>query len=162
MGDKETINITDAVRLKHSLNQSITYGRSDLNAQQIEELKRLDSDQILQLNEILSDIRKSWWLTPNWVWWGSALVVIFIILFISRETLPMVVALFVFGYCVIQLGFRAGHQQGFSRGYEDGHCSGVYKALGIDAKEIKDLHERSKEMLLDENVIANMVKKKNT
>jgi hypothetical protein len=127
---------------------------------QIEQMRELDERQVKQLKEALSFVRKSWWIYPDWAWFAGALAGISVILFVSRETFPIVGAMLVSGYCVLQLGFRIGHQEGFARGFEDGNSSGVDKALGIAAEDMNDILERSIEMQIDDSIIKSMDKKK--
>lgn len=140
--EEGTINVADAVRLKDNLNENITCGQKSLNARQIEKMRELNEHQAKQLKEALSSIRKTWWLLPDWIWIVGALAGILIILFVSRNTLPIVGAMLISGYCLLQLGFRAGHQEGFVRGFEDGNSSGVDKAFGISVERGQGLRGR--------------------
>jgi hypothetical protein len=161
MSKTEGISVKELYHLKHQANQSITYGRSNQNAQQVKELENLTNSQAEQLRESLKMIRKEWWLIPDWVWVCGILVAITLV-WISREPPYLTSAFVIFGYCLGQVAFRAGHQEGFVRGFEDGNTSGAYKALGITDEDTQDLDERSIEMQLDDAVIKKMNERRDT
>ena len=155
MSDTEGIGVNELFRLKHQANQTVNYGQSTLNAQQVKKLANLDNGQTEQLRESLKMIRKEWWLIPDWIWVCGILVAISLVC-ISLKPPYLISAFIIFGYCLGQVAFRAGHQEGFVRGFEDGNTSGVYKALGITDEESQDLDERSIEMQIDEAVVKKM------
>lgn len=152
-----SIGVKDLLRLKHQTNGQITYGKSNLNAREVEQLQELDEKQIQHFKESLAYVRKSWFLFPDWFWVVGALTGIVIMLY-TNGTPKMIGGSFILAYCAGKFMYLAGHQEGFTRGYEDGHTVGVNKALGIREEELDDLNERSTEMQIDENLIKRMDK----
>jgi len=156
--DSSKFSIKNAIKLKHMLNQRITYGR--LNARQVEQMVDLTPDQYAEINRQLSVIRKSWYFFPDYVWYVGILVSFCCWVFFKR---PIVneIALLAALYCTGQLCYRAGVQYGYIRGYESGHEGGVHKALGITSEDAKEIHESAIEMKMDEMLINGWDKAEN-
>jgi hypothetical protein len=148
--DSTKIGIKDAIRLKHTLNETITYG--GLNARQVDEIVNLTPDQRAELNRQLSEIRKTWFFPPDYAWYAGILISGCCWLFFRRPIISEIALLFAI-YCTGQLCYRAGVQYGYIRGYESGHEGGIHKVLGITSEDAKDIRERAVEMEMDEMVL---------
>jgi hypothetical protein len=151
------MSIEDAIRLKHELNQSITY--RGYNAKQVQEMENLTKEQYAEVNRQLSEIKKSWWFFPDYVWVIGIVAAGFCTLYFSHWIIH-IAGLMAMIYCVAQLGYRAGVSYGYVRGYESGHEEGVHKALGIAGDDASDISERAVEMEMDEMLIKKMDERK--
>lgn len=112
-----------------------------LSIEQVEEMEKLTEEQYSEVYRQLSEMKKSWWLFPNYVWVAGIIAAGFCILYFTYWIIH-VVGIMVMIYCVAQLCYRAGVSYGYVRGYHGGHEEGVHKALhnilGDDASEIFD------------------------
>jgi len=162
MNDKasDKISVEDAVRLKHQLNQEITYG-GGLNARKIREMEGLSQEQYAEVNKQLSEIKKSWWFFPDYFWIIGLLIGGFCIFYFDKM-IVRVIALVVILYCIGSLAYRSGVLYGYVRGYESGHEEGVHRALGITPDDARDIHDRAIEMEMDEMLIKKMDERKIT
>jgi hypothetical protein len=148
------LTVEEAVRLKDSINKSITYGPG-LNAGQVEALKTL-SEQWASVRRDYDEWAKrtrgrnfvlliiglaclyacdhylAW---KGWIGWAALIAGI--------------IAVCVFG----ALFRREGHRDGYVDGYEAGFSDGIDRAYGIDEKEAMDIHNRAIDMQLDEGII---------
>jgi len=160
MSDDESnkISIEDAIRLKHTLNQTITY--RGYNAKEVSEIESLTKDQYDEISRQLSEIRKSWWFFPDYVWIIGLIVSGFCSLYFSQYFIR-IISLLSLIYCIAQLGYRSGLLYGYVRGYESGHEDGVHKALGVPPEDAAEISERATEMELDEMLIKKMDERKN-
>lgn len=141
------INIEDAIKLKNQINHNIKWG--GYNARQVREIKDLTNEQYVEVNRQLSEIKKSWWFFPDYVWVIGALVSCICILFYSNFSVH-IIGIVVLIYCIAQLAYRSGVSYGYVRGYETGHEEGVYKALRISTEEAVEIDEYANEMEIAE------------
>lgn len=147
------ITVEEAIRLKHDLNQAITYRGH--NAKEISDMENLTKEQYSEVNRQLSEIKKSWWFFPDYVWVIGIIIAGFCFFYFYHIAVR-IAAVFVVAYCVSQLAYRAGVLYGYVRGYESGHEEGIHKALGVPAEEAAELSERAIEMEMDEMLIRKM------
>ena len=153
----DEISIKDAFRLKREINKQIMY--SGLNAKQIEELKDLTKEQYKEVHRHLSEIKKSWWIFPDYFYLILMILSALCIIGFSKNYPIIGIAFGVMVLGIYKLSYRSGLLEGYILGYEAGHEGGVLKVLGISSKEAKDIHERSIEMQMDERIIGNFDKK---
>jgi hypothetical protein len=146
--------------LKHSLNQDIAYGKSGMNANQIQTMQSINDDSRKQISAELTYISKSWWLFPNWFWVVGLLAGGGVTLYFP-QLYALIGGLIVICYCVGQLAYRTGFQYGYIEGFESGHKNGVNTAIGITPEEDKEIQERSIEMKMDKRLIKNLDERKN-
>jgi hypothetical protein len=151
--NSDKMSIKDAIRLKHELHQDIRY--SGYNAKEIQEMENLTKDQYADLKRQLSEIEKSWWFFPDYVWFTGIVVAGFCIWYFPLRIVHLA-CLIVIGYCIANLAYRAGVSYGYERGYEGGHEEGVHKALGISDDDAHEISEIATEMEIDENIIKKM------
>ena len=151
------ITIDEAIRLKHNLNQTITHG--GYNAKEIHDMEALTKEQYLEVNRQLSEIKKSWWFFPGYVWVIGIILAVFCSLYFSQISIR-IAGVVVLAYCIAQLGYRSGLLYGYFRGYESGHEEGIHKALGVSAEEAAELSQRATEMEMDERLIKKMAERK--
>lgn len=154
----DKISVKDAMRLKNELNQKITYG-GGLNAKQIRDMEGLTQEQSAEVSRQLSEIRKSWWLFPDYVWITGLLVGVSAF-FYFHQLIVQIFALAAVLYCTAQLAYRSGLLYGYVRGYESGHEEGVHKSLGITPADAEDIRDRAVEMEMDERLIQKMDERK--
>lgn len=150
-----TMNLADALRLKHSINQEITY--KGLNARQVTEAQKVGVDGWQKVRNDYSVWVKHLRLFNNWVVaiFGFVGVGLGIYLTGWLKAIGIIIAF----YCFAELYKRKGHKEGYFDGYDAGMHDGVNKMLGIDDDESADIHERAIEMKIDEGVINRLDKK---
>ena len=151
--DADKINIHDAVRLKHELNKSIKYG--GYNAREIEALGRLNEEQHTSLSAELANIKKVWWIFPDWIMVVGSIAA-FGSLFYFDSYLARIVSALAAIYCASQVAYRLGVDYGFAHGYQEGQEQGVHRILGISPDEAQDIHERAIEMEMDEMLVKSL------
>ena len=151
------ISIEDAIRLKHKLNQAITY--RGYNAKEVHDMENLTKEQYSEVGRQLSEIKKSWWFFPDYVWVIGIIMGGFCSLYFPQYFLR-IVGLVALIYCTAQLAYRSGVSYGYVRGYESGHEEGIHKALGVPSEEAADLRQRATEMEMDEMLIKKMDERK--
>jgi hypothetical protein len=153
--DKEhSITAEDAVRLKHSLGKSITWGSSNLNALEIEQLTRLERNDYA---EVRKDYAK--WNSSRKLYLLFALLVLLVVAYFTHglvRTLSVIGAI----TCFYEIGRREGHAEGYIDGYDAGHEAGIHKMLGIKNEEIADMSEMATQMKVDEMVVNRMDERK--
>jgi hypothetical protein len=155
--DPNKITVQDAVRLKHEVNKSIKYG--GYNAREIKELGRLSEEQRTRLGAELANIRKVWWVFPDWLMVVGFLGAVGSFLYFEGLSARIFSAL-VSIYCVTQVAYRLGVYNGFARGYREGHEQGVHRVLGISPEEAHDIGERAIEMEIDERLVKKLDERK--
>jgi len=148
---KEGIPIKDAVRLMHGINEDITYGKSTLNAQQIQELKQID------WKKVRSEYKD--WIKYLGIY-QSKLYILFLVFGISiiladnwlshstgfSSTWFQLVGIIIIIYSTAQSEGRSGHLDGYWGGYESGFEDGINKALGLSQDDLKDIKQRAIDM----------------
>ncbi len=155
--DSDKISVRDAVRLKHEVNKSIKYG--DYNAKEIEELGRLNEEQRARLGAELTNIKKVWWVFPDWfmvVGFVAAVASFFYFESLSARIFSALVSI----YCATQFAYRLGVYYGFARGYQEGQEQGVHRVLGISPEEAHEISERATEMEMDDRLIKKLDERK--
>lgn len=157
-GDSTKISVEDAIRLKQALNMSIRHG--GYSAREIEALERLSGEQRMELAESLSHIKKVWWVFPDWFMAIGFLAAVGS-LFYFDGAMARLLAVLLMIYCAAQVAYRWGVYYGFVRGFEDGNMEGVHRALGISAHDAAEIHERAREIEVDERVISALDEGKN-
>jgi len=150
----EKLTVEEAIRLKHDLNQQITYGPG-LDARQVRDMETLTPDQQAELNRQIAAIPRSWWAIPNYIW-AVAAVVSFASLLYFRQWISQAGALLVLIYSVGHLSYRSGLLSGFAEGYGSGQVAGIRKAFGITPQESEDIRDRAIEMEIDEKTIRHL------
>jgi hypothetical protein len=145
------MTVEQAVRLKKELNQSITYGRSNLNARQVTELQKIDAAQWARVRRDYAE-----WIKRIRV---SALVPIAIALMGAAMWLYFrnwigLIGLICAIYALGELFKREGHREGYIDGYDAGFKGGFNRALGISDKESAEIHEKDTEMKIDDMNVA--------
>ncbi len=156
MADAELPNLTvqEAIKLKHHINQQITYGPG-LDARQVRDMERLTPDQHSEMRRQIAAIPRSWWLVPNYVWAGGVIVSLACFLYF-RQWISQAAAVLAMVYSVGQLSYRSGLLAGYAEGYDAGHVTGIRKAYGITSEEAEDIHERAVEMEIDGRLISRL------
>jgi hypothetical protein len=144
------ISVQDAVNLKHELNKSIKY--AGYNAIEIRELGRLNEEQQRRLDTELSNIRKVWWLFPDWAMFTGFLVTLGL-LFYFESFLARILFVLASIYCATQIAYRLGVYYGFTRGYQEGQEQGVHRVLGISHEQAHKIGERATDMEIDGGLI---------
>jgi len=155
--DPDKITVQDAVRLKHEVNKSIKY--SSYNAKEVRELGRLNEEQRVRLGTELTNIRKVWWLFPDWVMVVGSIAASSSLFYFDGVAARIASALAAI-YCTTQVAYRLGVYYGFARGYQEGQEQGVHRILGISPDEAQDIHERATEMKMDEGLIKKLDERK--
>ena len=88
---------------------------------------QFDVKERLQLSAELTNIKKNWWLFPDWLM-ALGLVVALCLLFFfvpfAADLLGMLASI----YFATQIAYRRGVYFGFARGFEQGHEEGVRRA----------------------------------
>jgi hypothetical protein len=149
--DAANMSVEDLVRLKQQLNQSITYGNSNLNARQVTELQSMDAAQWAKVRRDYAE-----WIKRMRV---NALVPIAIALMGAAMWLYFrnwigLIGLICAIYALGELFKREGHREGYIDGYDAGFEGGFNRALGISDKEALEIHEKATEMKIDDMNVA--------
>jgi len=151
--DPHLISVPDAIRLKHSLNQSITWGNSNLNALQIEEFTKLTAEDYARIRKEY----RQW--NANMVSTIALVVltlssVVACMYFSNTWVKSVAIGLAVWFFYI--LAKRDGHAEGYVDGYDAGHEAGIHKALGIKPEELAEMHEHATDMKIDGMLIEGM------
>jgi hypothetical protein len=153
-----SISIPEAIRLKHELGKSITWGNSNLNALEVEQLSRLDANDYAQIRKEYADWQKH--LNVFNIYAALALllgslVALYLVTGWLRIVFEVIAALS--GYVIIK---REGHADGYVSGYEVGFEAGIHKTLGIKNEEIPDMTKMATDMEIDEMLVKKMDERK--
>ena len=151
--ENDSMSVQDAIRLKHSLGQSTTWGTSNLNALQVEDLTKLTAEDYARVRK---DYRK----------WNVNVVSTVMLVLITFGSvggciyLPFwwlkVIAMSVGISCFYMLAKRDGHAEGYIDGYDAGHEAGIHKTLGIKPEEFAEMHEFATDMKIDDMLVRRM------
>ena len=155
--DSEKMSVQDAVRLKHEVNKAIEYGGH--NAREVKELGRLNEEQRARLGAELTNIRKVWWVFPDWLMVAGFFVSVGSFVYFESFSARILSSL-VSTYCATQVAYRLGVYYGFARGYQDGHERGVHRVLKLSPEEERDIDERAIEMEMEERLIKTLDERK--
>jgi hypothetical protein len=151
------LTVEQLVRLKKDLNESITCGRSNLNARQVTELQKIDAAQWAKIRREYDEWYKRMHANPLILF---AIVVAGIAAWFYFKNWIGVIGL----VCAIAAGGnlfkREGHREGYIDGYDAGFEGGFNRALGISDKEVMEIHERATEMKIDDMSVAAFDKRK--
>src|SRR5260370_38524896 len=147
------LGVEDLVRLKQQLNQSITYGNSNLNARQISQLQSMDAAQWAKVRRVYDEGIKGMHVN-SLVLFAVAAVGIAVWLYFKNWI--GVVGL----TCAIYAGAQIFKREGYMDGYDAGFEGGFNRALGISDKEATEIHERATEMKIDDLSVAAFDKQK--
>jgi hypothetical protein len=149
--DAANMTVEQAVRLKQELNQSITYGRSNLNARQVTELQKIDAAQWAKIRldyaEWIKGVRVNA-LVP------IAIALMGVAMWLYFKNWIGIVGVVCAIYALGELFKREGHREGYIDGYDAGFEGGFNRALGIGEKEVTEIHERDTEMKIDDMSVA--------
>lgn len=151
--DSHPIGVTDAIRLKNSINQFITWGNSNLNALQVEELTKLTANDYARIR---TEYRE--W---NFNVVSTVVLVIFTLgSFVGYIYLPYwwlrIISMSIGISCFYTLAKRDGHAEGYVDGYDAGHEAGIHKTLGVKPAELAEMHEFATEMKIDTMLVKRM------
>ena len=152
----QPISPSDLIRLKHQLGKSITWGKSDLNALEIEKLTELTREDYARIRKEYRE-------------WHSNVINTYVLVVI----VPACVGVFFLPYgwlkiaavsigitCFAAISRREGHAEGYIDGYDAGHEAGICKILGIKNKEISEMAETATQMKIDDMVVERMDERK--
>ena len=151
--DSDRISVQDAVRLKHELNKSINYG--GYNARELRELARLNDEQRARLGVELANIKKVWWVFPDWTMLVGLLIAVGLLFYFESLSGRILSALASI-YCATQVAYRLGVYHGFAHGYQEGQEQGIHRILGISPEEAHEIGEKAIEMEMDDRLINNL------
>jgi hypothetical protein len=144
--DPNFISVQNAIRLKHSLNQSLTWGNSNLNALEVENLTKLTAEDYARVRKQYREWKFNIVNTMTMSLLALGSVAAFI--FLPNGWLKWI-ALVVMMICLHHLSRREGHEEGYIRGYDAGYEAGIHKVLGINPEELKRIHGVATEMKVD-------------
>lgn len=146
---------SDLVRLKHQLGKSITWGKSNLNALQIEELTKLSREDYARIRKEYADWQRHMNVINTYVLVAIVLGCVLMYFFVPYGWMRVAAALLGFS-CFYALCKREGHADGYIDGYDAGHEAGIHKALGVQPTEMKEMHTMATDMKIDEMVVERM------
>jgi len=159
--DGSQVCIADAYRLKHEINQSITY--RGLSAREVKQLKDFSRDDWDKVRKCYDREKRESRLIPNWFIGGAMLLLLAAQGYLHRgQSVVLLDSWWDGALLVLNISLtatligRERHRDGYSDGYFDGLSAGVNKALRISGKEIFDAHERGIQMEIDEDIIDKM------
>jgi len=155
--DAANMSLEQMVRLKKELNQSITYGRSNLNARQVTELQAIDAAQWAKIRRDYAEWIKR--MRVN-VMVPSAIAVVGVSAWLYLRNWIGFIGAVCAIYAVGELFKREGHREGYMDGYDAGFEGGFNRALGITDKEAAEIHEKDTEMKIDDMNVAAFDKQK--
>jgi hypothetical protein len=125
----------------------------------MKELGRLNEEQRTRLSAELANIKKIWWVFPDWL-----MVVGFLVAagsFFYFDGLPArILSALASIYCATQVAYRLGVYYGFARGYQEGQEQGVHRVLGISPEEAHEIGERATEMEMDDSLVKKLDERK--
>ena len=155
----QSVSPSDLVRLKHQLGKNITWGKSSLNALQIEELTKMSREDYARIRKEYADWQKHLNIINTYVLAAFTLGCVFAYIFVPYGWVR--VAAVILGVsCFYTLCKREGHAEGYIDGYDAGHEAGIYKMLGIQPEEMGEMHKMATDMQIDEMVVKRMDERK--
>jgi hypothetical protein len=155
--DPNTMTIAEAIRLKHELGQSITWGNSGLNALQIEEMTKLTAEDYAQIRELYkgrSTLIPTYGLVALMAGCAAAY-------FFLNYGWVKLVAVIIGVTCITTVFRREGDAKGYIEGYEAGHDTGIYKVLGIKPEELSEMRQFATDMKIDNMLVGKMNEREN-
>jgi hypothetical protein len=157
--DSNLISVSDAIHLKNSINQGITWGNSNLNALQVETATKLTAQDYARIRK---DYRE--WNVN--VFSTIALALLTLGCFVGYLYLPYwwlrIISMSIGISCFYIISKRDGHAEGYVDGYVAGHEAGIHKALGITSEELSEMHGFATDMKIDGMLIEKMGEREKT
>lgn len=142
------MTVEDLVRLKQQVNQSITYGNSNLNARQVTDLQKIDAAQWAKIRQDYAKWNKRSPLVP------IAIALMGAAMWLYFKNWIGVIGVICAIYALGELFRREGHREGYVDGYDAGFEGGFNRALGISDKEAIEIGEKDTEMKVDDMNVA--------
>jgi hypothetical protein len=155
----QPISPSDLIRLKHQVGKSITWGKSDLNALEIEKLTKLTREDYARVRKEYRAWQNNVINTYVLVVIVLACVVVFFLPYVWLKWLK-IVAVGIGIACFAAINKREGHAEGYIEGYDAGHEAGIHKILGIENEEISEMAEMATQMKIDDMVVERMDERK--
>jgi hypothetical protein len=153
------ISVQDAVRLKHELGKSITWGNSNLNALGVQQLTKLTAEDYARIRKEYADWQGYLNLISNYVLIGIMLGCV--VAYFFAPYIWLRIAVLVIGIsCFYSLNKREGQAEGYIYGYEAGYEEGIYKALGIKREELAEMGQMTTDMMIDDMLVQRMNERK--
>jgi len=146
--DAANMTVEDLVRLKQQVNQSITYGNSNLNARQVTDLQKIDAAQWAKIRQDYAKWNKRSPLVP------IAIALMGAAMWLYFKNWIGVIGVICAIYALGELFRREGHREGYVNGYDAGFEGGFNRALGISDKEAIEIGEKDTEMKVDDMNVA--------
>jgi len=146
--DAANMTVEDLVRLKQQVNQSITYGNSNLNARQVTDLQKIDAAQWAKIRQDYAKWNKRSPLVP------IAIALMGAAMWLYFKNWIGVIGVICAIYALGELFRREGHREGYVDGYDAGFEGGFNRALGISDKEAIEIGEKDTEMKVDDMNVA--------
>src|SRR6267142_5344464 len=146
--DAANMTVEDLVRLKQQVNQSITYGNSNLNARQVTDLQKIDAAQWAKIRQDYAKWNKRSPLVP------IAIALMGAAMWLYFKNWIGVIGVICAIYALGELFKREGHREGYVNGYDAGFEGGFNRAVGISDKESAEIHEKDTEMKIDDMNVA--------
>ena len=155
----QPVSLSDLIRIKHQLGKSITWGKSDLNALEVEKLTELTREDYARIRKEYWDSKK-----PVNVFHTYVLVVIVLACVGAYSFVPYVwlkIAAIGIGItCFTAIAKREGHAEGYIDGYDAGHEAGIYKMLGIKDEQTPEMADMAIKMKMDDMLVERMDERK--
>ena len=143
--DKLKISLPAAIALKHSLNQSTSYG--PYNAKEFLHLTKLSVDDYAAIRKTHVEIfgRRPYIVFAGFIAGG--------LLFVFTNGWLRITGIVLTLLTAMALAKREGHEEGFVAGYENGVDLGIKRALRVSDEDSTDAHDRAIEMEIDEKIL---------
>jgi hypothetical protein len=155
--DLSNLTVEQAIRLKHKIAKSITYGPG-LNSRQILDLQKLDREKWAKVRRDYDEWHKS---TKMQLFLLAVAIVSAFGAYRYKGWVSIIAFLIAF-YSVGALFKRDGHREGYFEGYEAGYEEGIFHSFGIDDNEATEVHKMAVDMEIDEMVIEGFDKRRQT
>jgi hypothetical protein len=152
------LSISDALRLKHQINQSITH--DGLDAREIEKLRGMNTARWTHVRDLYRKWHVPYWsvfarpVTGKVPVWGWLAVATGILIGSSVEGAWRLAGWGLTLYAVFALARAEAHHEGYREGYEQGRDDTVVEMLGLSDEDAREMIERAHEMEIDEMVIS--------
>lgn len=153
------ISVQEAIRLKHELGKSITWGNSNLNALEVEQLTKLTAEDYVRIRKEYKDWQTHINVINTYVLAAMVLGCVLAYSYISYGWLR-IAALGIGISCFYSLSKREGHAEGYIFGYDAGYEEGIYKTLGIKKEEMAEMHQMATDMKIDGMLTKRMDERK--
>jgi hypothetical protein len=155
----QPISPSDLFRLKHQVGKSITWGKSDLNALEIEKLTELTREDYARIRKEYRDWHKGFNLDNTYLLVVIVLACVGAYFFVPYFWLKIVaIGIGITSFAAIAK--REGHAEGYIDGYDAGHEAGIHEILGIKNEEIPEMAKMATQMKIDDMVVERMDERK--